>query len=155
MRDWTLDEIGERLQALADAPETLQRMAADFFGTSLRFLWHLHLNPTTDVQQTKERLAASFVPFVPRSIGGQIEAAVLRKFVIEELIGDDLDEDEFAPLFSGSFEDYVKKELLSLGDEESIEQETFLSVWRGWRPRIISLTPTLVSSIRIEGDVVD
>ena len=139
-----LKEINDRLGDLIDSPESRQEVLKDFSGTALRLFWHLHLRPSRQSQDLDEVFTGSLVPFLHRQFGHKYEDRLLHQWAMR--CADETEQDVLRAISTMPFEDFVNQKLVP--DIEPQDLATFMEVWREWKPRVVCLTPRLVSSIR-------
>lgn len=119
----------------------------DIAAATIRCIWKCYLEPVEDVCELNKRWFVSMLPVYRRLTGNRYKDDELHDWYFDrDAIFDNDDVAEFQNI--SSFEEYMDDVLLEGLDEDDYKEKAFTSMWREWKPRIISLSPRLVVSIR-------
>lgn len=149
---WTMntrnnrEQIQKLMWAVADDKYRWPSYRADIAAATFRCLWKCHLESPQDEDEVNERLFTSVLPILCRMSDDRFHTTDLHDWFLERPI---IKEEEVAELRgTTSFEEYVNHSFLARANENIQDDAAVLNVWREWKPRIISLSPRLVVSIK-------
>ena len=149
-----------------------QGLTEDFFTDSFRSMWHLWLQPPDSFTELKQYLMEIVLSKLKLLLKNEFSELELKSFIQQTILPKDIDlskieQDPFVQkvllLFGVEFKDiesHILHEIFHKMDfqgvvEKALEEshgnphyKFIVATWQRWKPRVINLSTTLISSIK-------